>query len=374
MQRFPMAHADGADWRVLCSACLEQLGRSEGHSNLGFLYVTTALARHLGDILALLKQTTGVTHWIGSVGVGINCTGQEYYETPAMVAMLGVFPEDGFRIVPGLHHDLEAFIGIHRLWYQQHRYHYGVLHADPRNPAVTGLLAQLAREVPGTCFVGGLTSSNGHYLQVADTLTEGGLSGVLFAPKVRVTTGLTQGCVPVGPQHRISACDLNIIHRLDDRPALDVLYEEIGEILARDPRRIAGYIFAGLPIADGESDGEDYVVRNLLGLDLRSKRIAIGEHVNTGQTLLFCRRDGNSARDDLVRMARDLRRQLPGPPKGGLYYSCLGRGRHLFGPDSQELRLIRAELGDIPLVGFFANGEISRNRLYGYTGVLTLFS
>jgi small ligand-binding sensory domain FIST len=25
-------------------------------------------------------------------------------------------------------------------------------------------------------------------------------------------------------------------------------------------------------------------------------------------------------------------------------------------------------------VGFFANGEISRNRLYGYTGVLTLFS
>ena len=26
-----------------------------------------------------------------------------------------------------------------------------------------------------------------------------------------------------------------------------------------------------------------------------------------------------------------------------------------------------------PLVGFFCNGEISRDRLYGYTGVLTLF-
>ena len=33
----------------------------------------------------------------------------------------------------------------------------------------------------------------------------------------------------------------------------------------------------------------------------------------------------------------------------------------------------RDELGDFPLVGFFANGEISNNRLYGYTGVLTLF-
>jgi len=27
----------------------------------------------------------------------------------------------------------------------------------------------------------------------------------------------------------------------------------------------------------------------------------------------------------------------------------------------------------VPLAGFFGNGEISRNLLYGYTGVLTLF-
>ena len=41
--------------------------------------------------------------------------------------------------------------------------------------------------------------------------------------------------------------------------------------------------------------------------------------------------------------------------------------------DSEELKAIRDRLGDFPLVGFFANGEISHNRLYGYTGVLTLF-
>ncbi len=37
------------------------------------------------------------------------------------------------------------------------------------------------------------------------------------------------------------------------------------------------------------------------------------------------------------------------------------------------MRLIRDELGDLPLAGFYANGEISNNRLYGYTGVLALF-
>jgi small ligand-binding sensory domain FIST len=44
-----------------------------------------------------------------------------------------------------------------------------------------------------------------------------------------------------------------------------------------------------------------------------------------------------------------------------------------FGAKSEELGFIRNSLGDFPLVGFFANGEISHNRLYGYTGVLTLF-
>ena len=38
------------------------------------------------------------------------------------------------------------------------------------------------------------------------------------------------------------------------------------------------------------------------------------------------------------------------------------------------LQTIRRELGDVPLVGFFAGGEIAHHRLYGYTGVLTVFA
>jgi small ligand-binding sensory domain FIST len=64
---------------------------------------------------------------------------------------------------------------------------------------------------------------------------------------------------------------------------------------------------------------------------------------------------------------------MSGAPRGGVYFSCLGRGQHMFGEHSEELRIIQQVLGDFPLVGFFANGEISHNRLYGYTGVLTLF-
>ena len=60
-------------------------------------------------------------------------------------------------------------------------------------------------------------------------------------------------------------------------------------------------------------------------------------------------------------------------PRGGVYFSCLGRGPNTFGEQSAELMRIRAALGDVPLVGFFCNGEISHDRLYAYTGVLSLF-
>ena len=59
--------------------------------------------------------------------------------------------------------------------------------------------------------------------------------------------------------------------------------------------------------------------------------------------------------------------------RSALYVSCLGRSEQMFGARGAELALIREHLGEIPLVGFFANGEIARSQVHSYTGVLTLF-
>ena len=48
-------------------------------------------------------------------------------------------------------------------------------------------------------------------------------------------------------------------------------------------------------------------------------------------------------------------------------------GRPYFGAPNAEMEILTHALGDIPLVGFFAGGEIARQHLYGYTGVLTVF-
>jgi small ligand-binding sensory domain FIST len=220
--------------------------------------------------------------------------------------------------------------------------------------------------------VGGLSSSHGAHPQVADGLLEGGLSGVVFNDRVSVATALTQGCSPIADKHTITDCDANIIDRIDNRPALDVFNEDIGEILARDLNRAAGYIFAGFPVEG--SDTGDYLVRNLIGIDTHGGRIAVGEFLHPGQQIQFCRRDSETARDDMQRMLDGLKKRVPETPGGGLYFSCLGRGHDLFGQEAAELKMIAETLGDFPLVGFFANGEICNQRLYGYTGVLTLFT
>jgi small ligand-binding sensory domain FIST len=178
--------------------------------------------------------------------------------------------------------------------------------------------------------------------------------------------------MPIGPVHRIDEARDNVVMAIDGRPALSVFYDDIGPELARDPRRLGGVIFAGLPVAG--SDTGDYLVRNLMAIDPRQGWIVLAAEVAPGDQILFCRRDPDSARADLGRMLRQLKARLPGPPKAGIYVSCIARGVALFGEPGVETGLIRDELGDFPLVGFFANGEISRDRLYAHTGVLTLFT
>ncbi|MGH8598908.1 MAG: FIST signal transduction protein [Gammaproteobacteria bacterium] len=371
MERFRIGHSGGASAGQLVARCLDGIGEIPSDANFGFLYATDPLVSELPGILAECKRRTGIAHWTGTVGVGISATGQEYYDEPALALMVAAFPVDAFKPVPTLAASVEQFVQGTRAWLNRDEFHFGLLHADPTNAQSPRLIADLAMGVPGAFFVGGLTSSKGPHVQLVDTVATGGVSGVLFSSGVPVVTSHTQGCTPIGASHRITRCERNILIELDGRPALEVFKEEVGQVIANDLRRASGYIFAGFPVAG--SDTGDYLVRNLMGVDPERKLVAVAERLTMGSEILFCRRDGNSAREDLLRMLEDLKRRMGAQPKGAVYYSCLGRGRHQFGEDSAELKLIAETLGDLPLVGFFANGEIFHNRLYAYTGVLTIF-
>jgi small ligand-binding sensory domain FIST len=372
---FKSAHGIGGDWGTVAKACLDGLGTLPPGANLGLLYATDALAGDLGSILTFLRETTHIEAWAGTIGMGIASSGRETYGQPAAVILVAALPKDSFRLY-GPVGRMEApasrktDTGAHEAWVRQHHPVFAISHGDPRNQNIEGIVAETAR-TDGIYLVGGLTSSALEYPQIAGGLTDGGLSGVVFAPELPVATGLSQGCAPFGSAHLITEATAGTIHTLDDRPALEVLQEELGTILIDDPSQIGGEIHAAFLVPG--SDMGDYLVRNFTGVDAESGCISVNEPAARGQRLMFCRRDEAAARSDLVRMVGAVKRRANGAPKAGVYYSCVARGRHLFGTESQELGLIRDELGDIPLVGFFGNGEICHDRLYGYTGVLALF-
>src|SRR3990167_4013971 len=134
------------------------------------------------------------------------------------------------------------------------------------------------------------------------------------------------------------------------------------------------------------------------GADPGRRGVAIADVAPVGSRLAFCERNVQAARADLIRVCAEVREELepeelslplataletpesdaaPQPARriaGAVYVSCAGRGGPHFGSPSAELQIVRRALGDVPLVGFFAGGEIAHHRLYGYTGVLTVFT
>jgi len=372
MEQFIVAAAHGRPAEYLVDECLAQLGCLPAEANLGFVYATDELVESFAGILARLRESCPGIAWVGTIGMGLCTRDLELYDEAALVLMVGAFPPGSFHLLPTLKGDQLAIDPGLASWWRAQDFCFAVLHGDPTNPMTPAFLEQLAAMTPDIFINGGITSSKGQHYQVAGTLDEGGLSGVLFNSRVAVATDHTQGCSPIGPVHRLNQARQNVAISLDGRPALEVMKEEIGEVLARDLTKIGGYIFVALPIPG--SDTGDYLVRNLIGIDEKRGLVAIGDYLDGQSQLMFCRRDGNTAQEDMKRMLERLRKRLGGQrPKGGLYISCLGRGRYQFGEDSEELKLISEGLGSFPLVGFFANGEIYNGRLYGYTGVLTLF-
>lgn len=377
MAQFAYAHAAGSDWHEVAQSCAHQLEGASG--TLGFLYATDRIAANLTDVLALLRKTTRVAHWVGTVGLGVCATGREYFDEPAAAVMIGDFDADAFKVFSGI--ASEDDVRRLELKCAGSQSAFALVHADPYNQQVAEIVTRLADKVESGFLVGGLTSSRQHNLQIADRVMEGGVSGVAFSDSVTIATRLTQGCSPIGPIHAVTGAQRNILITLDDRPALDVFLEDVGETLGEKAQdgddissaieRIGGHVFAGLPIAG--SDTGDYLVRNLVGIDPSNKLVAIAEMLEPDAQVMFCRRDADTAQEDMTRMLDSIRQGLYAPPRGAVYYSCVGRGPSLFGPNSEEVKMIGAALGDIPMVGFFCNGEISHNRLYGYTGVLTLF-
>lgn len=414
MKLFPFGHATHPQWQMAAGLVLAQLRAQmalpeyASNPSLGLLYVTDHYAAHAQDILDHLSgELPLVTEWSGTVGVGIASSNVEYFDEPALALMLCDLPTDQFRVFSGV-----APLG---LGFEAHS---ALVHADATTPDLAELIAEMAQRTSSGYLFGGLASSRGASAQFAVSgngnlkghgkasgVFHGGLSGVAFGEGISIVSRVTQGCRPVARERTVTEAAGNVVIGLDGEPALDVLLADLDITLEEPEAAMAALRATLVGLTDGDSDlvnrtghfGNDVVVRHIIGLDPGRRGVAIAERVEEGARLAFCQRNAQAARADLVRICAEIREELepqeqtlavaaalaaPEPSSGphpesrvagAVYVSCAGRGGPHFGGPSAELQIVRRALGDVPLVGFFAGGEIARHHLYGYTGVLTVF-
>ena len=380
-----------------------------GHAHqppLGLLYITDHYAPHAQAILDHVRaELPSVTDWAGTTGVGICAQQAEYWDEPALAILLCDLQPGDYRVFSGL----APLPAPGQGGWQAGT---ALVHAEPQTPELAELMSELAARTSQGFLFGGLASARGDAAQFAAQVAHdggsfvGGLSGVAFSPSVRCLTRLTQGCQPVSVAHTITRADDLVALELDGEPALDVMLRDLS-ISLDDPQHAVGVVrrtLAGLsrpqqaPVGRTGQLQQEVRVRHIVGLDPMRQGVALAEHLHTGMGLVFCRRDPQAARADLTRICAELREALeheslsleavgqptPEPTQalpvagsqiaGAVYISCTGRGGGHFGGPSAEMQIIRHALGDVPLVGFYAAGEIAGQQLYGYTGVLTVFT
>jgi small ligand-binding sensory domain FIST len=416
---FAYGHATHPQWPMAAALVLAQLRAAmakpdhAGAPNLGLIYITDHYAAHAQDILDHLSaHLPEVVDWSGTVGVGIAANNVEYFDEPAMAVMLCQLPDDQYRVFSGVA-PLPAA--------DRFQAHSALVHADPQQPDLAELVAEMAQRTSGHYLFGGLSASRGAPVQFAQSahghvrgqggaggVFAGGLSGVAFGPGVPLISRVTQGCQPVSPERVITACDGHVVLELDGQPALQILLADLGitldepqPALAKVRRTLVG-LRAGAQASDVERRagqfGQDTWVRHIIGLDPARQALALAQSTEVGMRLSFCERNTAAARADLVRICAEIREEveaarlpleaaqaMQAPPllsephlargmAGAIYVSCSGRGGPHFGGPSAELQIVRRALGDVPLIGFFAAGEIAASHIYGYTGVLTVFA
>lgn len=394
-EHFAMAHATHSDWHMACELVAAQFeGQARTHQlgHLGMVYISGSLQAYSSEILALLRARTGVLNWVGSGAYALAVGSTEYADEPAIAAMLVDVPEAEFQVFSGLNRPppLDSKTSTGHL-----AAHCALVHADPMTPELDELVQDMAAKTELGFAFGGLSSRRDanpdepSFVQIANQTLHGGLSGVMFSSGVSLITRVTQGCMPIAREHTVTRVQQQYVRELNGKPALDVLLEDLGVpesarqsldgdvLLKHFPRnKLRGGLFAGIVNSSEptkRSVPADMSMRQVLGIDPVSRIVVISEGAQEGERLTFCTRDEDSTRRDLVRACAEIREELDGSNKkirGAHWVSCVAR----VGAVRSELEIISEQLGDISLIGFYANGEIARDRLFAYTGVLTVFT
>jgi len=337
----------------------------------------------------LMAQTLGAKHVFGCSGGGVIGNGVEVEQRAGVSITAAVLPNVNvrpFHLEGDLLPDMDAgpdkwadLVGV-----QADQDPHFVMLADPYSFPVQDLLMGMDFAFPRAAKIGGLASGasrqGGNALFLDREVWRTGAIGLALDGNITVDTVVAQGCRPIGNPMRISKSDRNMLVELDGQPPMEVLRNMFETLPERDRGLLQNSLFLGVvmdELIDSPVQG-DFLIRNVVGMDQASGGLAIGEMLKEGQLVQFHLRDAETSTDDLQAVLTryaDEHRENDIP--GALLFSCLGRGQYLYGKPNHDSGIFHDKLGQVPLGGFFCNGEIGpvsgTTFLHGYTSSFGIF-
>ncbi len=357
-----------------------------GNANLAVVFVSHDYADAWDRLSEQLADRLGTDNVLGCSGVGIIGTRREVEDGPAL--SLWAARGAGIELTPlalEFQRTTEggAIVGwpdaIVNTWPTEATL---LLLADPFSFPADYLLEKINDEHPGTVILGGMASgatSPGHNrLFLGRQSRPTGAVGWMIGGGMRVTSLVSQGCRPIGEKLVVTQSERNLIQQLGGKPALEQLQQIYRQLPTHEQELLQHGLHIGRVVSEYQDDFAmgDFLVRNVLGVDHETGIVAVGDFVRPGQTIQFHLRDAQSASAELTQLLS----QLPSHelPRAALLFSCNGRGTHLFSDPHHDANCVAQRLGDIPLAGFFAQGEIGPvgglSFLHGFTASLALFT
>jgi small ligand-binding sensory domain FIST len=381
----------------------------DASADLGFVFISSTFASEYSRLLPLLKDKLPGVPIVGCSGggvIGMNQRGKilEVEAEPAVSLTLAHLPNVNvhpFYVsasdLPDLDSPPDAWAEVIGVPVAEHPHF--VLLAEPFSARINDLLQGLDFAYPGASKVGGLASSG-----MMGGSTSGlfcnrfyreGAVGVALSGNITVDTIVAQGCRPIGQTFYVTEGERHIILNMkeDDgsgdvsdrcpvnRSPLEQL-RDLVQALSDDDQELAqqNKIYVGVAQNEFKQSLEqgDFLIRNLIGVDPRVGAIAIGDAIRPGQRIQFHLRDADTSAEDLdVLLKRYVQASRShASPVGSLMFACLGRGEDLYGEPNFDSQLFNEYL-DVPISGFFCNGEIgpvgNNTFLHGYTSVFGIF-
>lgn len=169
------------------------------------------------------------------------------------------------------------------------------------------------------------------------------------------------------------------VHRVASYPALHVLINALPESVRKQKHVPLHLLMCGVTFGEPETAIEEgrFRLDHIISANADDRSITLSHELQPGERLFWAMRDRLTAERTMLDAAHRCRRQLGAHPDFALMFPCLSRGPLFFGGTDKDVVTVRNEFPDMPIIGFYGNGELAPIseycHLHQYSTVLTGF-